>query len=309
MLDTINLSLCIGRHDDYAIQRQDGHYTRAFHPLSPDILAAHLAGKITIGTYVRNEQGYCRFAVFDADQENGLGLLVDLQAELARENVPSYIECSRRGGHLWIFFREVVLADHIRGWLGPMARTQGLELYPKQGQGQGIGSLIRVPLGIHRRSGRRYPFVDAQLKPVASTLQGMLAWLGAIERAVPPPLTLITSPSPALAPRPVFISSTNQQQRTIREWNAQHDPLTFIGRFVRLNQQGIGCCPFGWHHSSGHDTRASFKVYEPGTPGGYCWYCYTWECGGSIFDFLRYWHNLDARELWQRIQRGKAGDL
>ncbi len=286
MIDITDLFMCIGRQDDYAIQRQDRHYTRAFRPLSPGVLSAHLAGHITIGTYVRDAQGYCRFAVFDADQENGLGLLVDLQAELARENVPSFLECSRRGGHLWIFFRELVLADYLRGRLGPMARTRELELYPKQGQSRGIGSLIRVPLGIHRKSGRRYPFVDAQLKPVASTLQEMVAWLGTVERAVPPPPTLITSPAPNPSVRPVFAPSANQQP-TIREWNAQHDPLTFIGSFVRLNQQGIG------------------RVYEPATPGGHCWFCYTWERGGSVFDFLRYWYNLDARELWRRIQAGK----
>ena len=305
MIDPTHLFICIGRQDDYAIQRQDGHYTRVFHELSPGVLTAHLAGKITIGTYVRDAQGYCFFAVFDADQSNGLAVLVDLQAELGRTHIPSYLERSRRGGHLWLFFREPVLADHVRSWLGPMARARDLDLYPKQGQIQCIGSLIRVPLGIHRKSGRRYPFVDTQLRPIASTLPGMLTWLGTIERATPPPLsTLITLSLPKPPARPVFIPVSHQQP-SIREWNAQHDPLTFIGRFVHLNQQGIGHCPFGWHHAGGHDTQASFKVYEPGAPGGYCWYCYTWGRGGSLFDFLRYWYHLDAPELWRHIQAGK----
>jgi len=169
---------------------------------------------------------------------------------------------------------------------------------------QGVGSLIRVPLGIHRRSGQRYPFVDAQLRPVAPSLQGMLAWLGTVERAVVPPLQPLIPPHPDPEPRPFFASPAGSQ-RSIRAWNAQHDPLTFIGRFVRLNHQGVGCCPFGWHHRGGHDTRASFKVYQPGVLGGYCWYCYTWQRGGSVFDFLRYWYNLDAKELWRRIQAGE----
>jgi hypothetical protein len=307
MISITNLSLCIGQYDDYAIQHQDGHYTRAFRPLSPRVLTAHLAGELTIGTYVRDAQGYCRFAVFDADQEDGLALLLNLQEELARENVPSYIERSRRGGHLWIFFREPVLADHVRAWLWPLACAQGLELYPKQGHGQGIGSLIRVPLGIHRKSGRRYPFVDAQLNPVAPTLRGMLDWLGTVKLVTPPPLPpLLTPPSPDVQP---FLVSAVGPRQSIRKWNAQHDPLAFIGRFVRLNSQGIGHCPFGWHHAGGCDTHASFKVYRPRTPGGYCWYCYTWEHGGSVFDFLRYWYNLDARELWHRIQAGKIDGI
>lgn len=306
MLDLTNLSLCIGRHDDYAIQRQGGHYTRTFRPLTPDVLAAHLTGNITIGTYVRDEQGECRFAVFDADQVDGLARLGNLQTELAHEQVPSYMECSRRGGHLWVFFREPLLADLVRQWLWPLARAYELELYPRQGQSQGIGSLIRVPLGIHRRSGRRYPFVDTQFRPVAATLQGMLAWLGTVERAAPPSLPPITPALPEPLPQPVLPSSA-PQLHTIREWNAQHDPLIFIGQFVRLNRQGMGCCPFGWHHPDGHDTHASFKVYQPDIPGGYCWYCYTWGHGGSIFDFLRYWYHLDARELWRRIQAKERG--
>lgn len=90
---------------------------------------------------------------------------------------------------------------------------------------------------------------------------------------------------------------------TIREWCARQDPRRVIGSYIHLNSQGVGCCPFGWHHAHGRDTRASFKVYEPGTPGGYCWYCYVWQQGGSVFDFLRYWYGLSARELWRRIQK------
>lgn len=304
MINIANLSLCIGRYDDYAIQHHDGRYTRAFHQLSPKVLVAHLAGEITIGTYVRDAQGYCRFAVFDADQEDGLARLTNIQEEFARDLVPSYIERSRRGGHLWLFFREPVPANHVRAWLWPLARAQGLELYPKQGSGEGIGSLIRVPLGIHRRSGRRYPFVDAQLKPVASTLREMLAWLGTVEQALPPPLSLLVPPASEALPH-FFLVSSRDPSHNIRAWNARHDPLTFIGQFVRLNQQGVGCCPFGWHHTGGRDTHASFRVYQPNVPGGYCWYCYAWEHGGSVFDFLRYWYHLDARELWQAIQTGK----
>src|SRR5258708_29593122 len=44
--------------------------------------------------------------------------------------------------------------------------------------------------------------------------------------------------------------------------------------------------PFSSHHAHGCDTHASFKVYQPGTPGGYCWYCYVWQQGGSAFDFF-----------------------
>jgi hypothetical protein len=38
--------------------------------------------------------------------------------------------------------------------------------------------------------------------------------------------------------------------------------------------------------------------------GGAAWHCYAWGKGGSVFDFLRSYYGLDARELWHRIQAG-----
>jgi hypothetical protein len=66
----------------------------------------------------------------------------------------------------------------------------------------------------------------------------------------------------------------------------------------------MGHCPFGWHHEGGRDGHMSFKVYRPGVAGGYCWYCHALDQGGSVFDFLRYYHNLGVMELWCGIKRG-----
>ena len=92
---------------------------------------------------------------------------------------------------------------------------------------------------------------------------------------------------------------------SIRDWNAWQNPLAVIGRYVELDSRGIGCCPFGWHHSDGRDSHPSFKVYEPRFPGGYCWYCRAWGHGGSVFDFLSLYYNVETRDLWRRIQAGE----
>src|SRR5262249_52616127 len=143
----------------------------------------------TVGTYVLSALGTCSFAVFDADQADGLQTLRDLQSELSNQGYLAYLERSRRGGHLWLFFAEPVSADVVRAWLWPRAAARNLELFTKQARGQPIGSLIRLPLVIHRRSGKRYPFVDADLRPVAPTLPTMLAWLAQVERATVPPIS------------------------------------------------------------------------------------------------------------------------
>src|SRR5215467_310985 len=152
------MTLCVGRRDDYAVQRASGRYVRVGRALTPDMVCAHLAGWHTIGTYVIDERGACRFAVLDADSEDGLSLLAQVQARLAAAGIPSSLEASRRGAHLWVFLAHAVPASVLRRWLLPYVPA-GIECYPKQDQASGYGSLIRLPLGVHRRTSHRYPFV------------------------------------------------------------------------------------------------------------------------------------------------------
>jgi hypothetical protein len=299
--------LFVGRQSDFARQRTDGGYRRVGRTLNEQDIQDHLDGHCTLGSYVIDETGVCRFAVFDADQPNGVEVLHRLQVQLARLGIHSYMECSRRGGHLWVFFTVPALASRVRAWLLPLC-PDGVEFYPKQAEGAGYGSLIRLPLGVHLRSGKRYPFIEWTERnpaPVARSVPDTLEWFTTIKRVDVPP-NVPAKPHTPQQKKTSFsktsLSATNVSSLTIREWCAQQDPVSFIGSYVDLNGQGIGCCPFSWHHIDGGDTRPSFKVYEPGAPGGYCWYCYVWQQGGSTFDFLRYWHNLDAREMWKRLQ-------
>lgn len=85
---------------------------------------------------------------------------------------------------------------------------------------------------------------------------------------------------------------------------AQQNAVEVIGWYVRLDRNGLGCCPFGEHHSDGKDSHPSLWVYEPKHPDVCCWYCHTWQRGGSVFDFLRLYHGLEARDLWQRLKEG-----
>jgi hypothetical protein len=304
------MSLFVGRKNDYAVQLPDGRYRRVGKPLEASDVFDHLMGTRSYGTYVTDERGCCRFAVFDADNQQGLDYLWNLHERLMSLNYPSYMESSRRGGHLWIFFTEPVRASRVRAWLAPLC-PHGVELYPKQDEGKGYGSLIRLPLGVHRRSGKRYPFVQrgaAGPVPVALTVEETLVWLASLKRVDVPQQEpkqenerhthTSFSPSPLVRSRPAPL--------TIRQWCAMHDPFDFIGHYVDLNSAGVGRCPFHWHHNNSRDEHASFKVYRPGVPGGYCWYCYAWQQGGSIFDFLKYYHHLDASTLWRRIQEGKG---
>ena len=309
-------SFFVSRRTDFAVQLETGLYARAGRTLLASDIYKHLDGTQTIGSYVMNERGVCSYAVFDADSDDGLDILRGVQARLGRAGITSYLERSRRGGHLWVFLAQPVRASHLRRWLVPYCPT-GVEFYPKQDEGNGYGNLIRLPFGVHRRSGKRYPFVtweQGQPVPVATSVRSSLAWLATIERVGVPPLETI----PPLIERrgadhkkKSFSSSPlalpGGAPQTIREWCAQQEPFSLISQYVDLNSQGVGLCPFGWHHHDGHDSHPSFKVYTPRVAGGYCWYCHVWEQGGSVFDFLRYYRNIDARTLWQELKRDGAG--
>src|SRR5215467_10807970 len=115
----------IGRRDDYAVQQADGRYLRVGRALTYSALRRHLAGVETIGTYVIDEQGTCRFAVFDCDLagEEGLRQLAGVQARLRAVGIPSHLEESRRGGHLWVLLDRLLPASQLRRWLLPYCPT------------------------------------------------------------------------------------------------------------------------------------------------------------------------------------------
>jgi hypothetical protein len=308
----------IGRWTDYAVQRADGRYVRVGQHLTPALVGRHLAGELTIGTYVVDELGRCGYAVFDADQADGLVVLAGVQARLAEAGIPSVLEASRRGGHLWVLLEMWVPAAWVRAQMQPYCPV-GVELYPKQDalSGAGFGSLIRVPLGVHRLTGRRYPLVlwhQGRAVPVAgpSEVAAQVRWLRAQGGwrvwPLPHPLPLATPARPAPGASMTQASARHDAAPwpTIAAWCAAHDPLAVIGRYVALDRRGLGCCPFGEHHSDGKDTHPSLRVYQPTKPGGTCWHCYTWGQGGSLFDFLRRYHGLAARTLWARIRAGEG---
>src|SRR6266516_5832025 len=83
-------------------------------------------------------------------------------------------------------------------------------------------------------------------------------------------------------------------------------PVGYASLSVRPDRRGMGCCPFGEHHSDGKDGHPSLRVYQPKRAGGSCWYCYVWEHGGNLFDFLVDWQEVSAKTLWHRILSGEG---
>ena len=121
-------SLFVQRSDQYAVQQRDGSYWRVGELLTFSHLAAHLAGRWTLGTYVLDASSRCSYAVFDADGDDGLERLAVLSEELRQAGVPTLLEASRRGGHLWVHLVESTPASLVRTWLLPYAAAIDVEL-------------------------------------------------------------------------------------------------------------------------------------------------------------------------------------
>lgn len=189
--------LFAGREDVYARQwwseRGEGGYSPVREPFTPKVARNHLLGGITVGVYPVRLDETATFCAFDIDltkraiarargnvqEARRLKALVAetsrrLAAKLHEHGLAPLIEESGyKGRHLWLFFArpEPARVVHQFGTLvlhtfelpGPDVHV---EFFPKQaGTSGGLGNLIKLPLGIHRRTGRRSRLLTASGEP------------------------------------------------------------------------------------------------------------------------------------------------
>lgn len=150
----------VGRTNPYAIQTNDGGYIPVYKDLDETVIARHLAGEITVGSYVINEQGKVNWAVIDIDGDannlepyNGLADFVfTLFPEFERVKEFS----GRRGYHVWLLLPEPEHPAFMRELIKTRFREHGLkniEIYPKQDRVEKLGNLVKLPCGKHKKGG------------------------------------------------------------------------------------------------------------------------------------------------------------
>src|SRR5215211_3933250 len=93
----------VNRQDCFAIQSDTGQYYSVKDTLTVNHVVRHLKGEMTVGVYLLGLDGTAKFTVIDADDDEGFEKLTKVQKTLP---LASYMESSRRGGHLWFFFAE-----------------------------------------------------------------------------------------------------------------------------------------------------------------------------------------------------------
>ncbi len=232
-------SLFAGQEGVYARQwvRPNGEigYSPVHEPLTPAVARNHLLGSYTIGVYPLRLDNTATFFALDLDLDrwalqraHGDPAFAQSLRETLRTEGPRLLAALRqlgfeplfensgyKGRHYWVFLEEPETADtlHLLGrlllaWLSPpLARGLHLEFFPKQPRlkGKGLGNLIKLPLGIHRRTGYRSRLLDDQGQPVADALAALQSvvrlprqtLVAAIQqlKALSPPTTAATEPA------------------------------------------------------------------------------------------------------------------
>lgn len=276
------------------MQLEDGRYITVKKYLSLDHITAHLKGFITLGAYALDEESKAKWICLDADTDEQWQGLWSLARQFERQNITPYLEPSRRGGHLWLFIPPISGEDArcFGRQLLAMHDLQGIELYPKQDALKtGPGSLVRLPLGRHRLTGRRYHFVTPSGEPLAPTVReqiDLLAQPARVPQAFIDEVMLSTPASQTSSPIPPFAQTIGEApgatlSERLKNSVSVHD---FVSRYVELDRQGRGLCPF-------HDDRR--KSFGVNVDGNY-WHCWAGCGGGSLIDFWSRWRAKNGQD-------------
>ncbi|MCW3134923.1 MAG: CRISPR-associated primase-polymerase type A1 [Methanophagales archaeon] len=192
-------SLFRGRRDYFAYQWVDEKGRRGFYPvnrsLSLEEIKNHLSGKKTLGLYPLDDEDRVSLSVIDIDiDQKALLEYAKDEKEMIKLHrfthhdavritsvcddleIPVLIEDSGyKGRHLWFFFADSIPAKLARLLLKFIAERAGKpssgihwEIFPNcdKLKGKGYGPLIKLPLGIHKRTTRRCLFLDLEGNPL-----------------------------------------------------------------------------------------------------------------------------------------------
>ncbi len=312
----------VNRALPYAVQQPDGTYRWWYETCTLDDLAAHLYGETTLALSCTDGRGHCKWLCLDGDTPDALSHLLALRDALAAQGLAGLVEGSRRGGHLWLFFDRPMSVAAAYGVMLHAFASLGIdatryEVYPDvlhAGRAGLLGQAVRLPLGVHLLTGKRYPLFDVTGRPcyfatVRQAVEYLLAHPRLSAKALRAQwLALNPAPEDTAAERDAA-SALPQRQRVgtfspVIRWVDVHiSPLDLLADLApdsemrRTGQGYLGWCPF-------HDDRAPDSAGKPGTPSfyvvwnprhGWSWKCFSTNCRYS-WGFMRH-----SFELFQRL--------
>jgi hypothetical protein len=170
-------------------------YVPVYEPLTKSLIKQHLSGDKTLGIYLVKKNNCCSLMAIDIDVNKAF-LKQFLEDHKERKRVKAHLSQTAqnlqdiaksagfsllaessgyKGLHLWVFSEIDIPARYWRiigRWLVDqlygLPRELSIEIFPKQDKvaENGLGNLVKLPLGIHKVSGNRSLFINpANLKP------------------------------------------------------------------------------------------------------------------------------------------------
>ncbi len=193
------LNLFSGRENVYARQWKDDEgksgYVPVREPLNFYEMKNHLLGKNTLGVYQLDLSNQVKFMALDLDvakfaqkqylensrfkdfvNQGFFEICNQIRCIIDRFEIPVYIENSGfKGFHLWFFLKEKISAkiaflflNKVKAQVDVGKFPIQIECFPKQSKlnPDQLGNLIKIPLGIHLKTGNRCWFIDEKHKAI-----------------------------------------------------------------------------------------------------------------------------------------------
>ena len=146
----------------------------------PTVIAALMGEVPSLSGYMIATNSTSNVLAVDFDSEIGLIQATDLGRSMWKNDIPAYVETSRRGAHLWCALDDSVPAVTIRRAIRALLLEAGLpdddpkiELRPGSDEipESGLGHCLRMPLMPHPKTGKKGDFLDPRTeRPLAKTL-------------------------------------------------------------------------------------------------------------------------------------------
>ena len=196
-------SLFVGREDVYGeeelLKGNKRQVVSKLEPLTDEVLKTHFSGEKTVATYIQRTNQTVKYLIIDIDISKRLLLGGEEQEQikkyrpkaaartaemlklLEQMGVQGYVENSGyRGYHVWIFFTEwvpvryvLMLEEILEDKFSEQDDDISIEFFPNKARVRAgtLGQSIKLPGGIHMKSGRRSGFCGKNFEPVEMTYE------------------------------------------------------------------------------------------------------------------------------------------
>jgi hypothetical protein len=260
------MRLFSGRTECFARQWADkaegkSGYVPVRHPMTEKDIRDHLNGIKTLGIYLLHEDDTVSLGVIDVDlikslreaspssgQKNVIRREIEYLFQQVRESsrkngltcLPEF--SGGKGYHFWYFFREPIAASRVKsllkGLTEPLAKDLtcfNLEVFPKQDRlaGKGLGNLVKLPLGIHRKTGKPSHFIPKMQGDIWDQLE-VLKTVEPVSRAVCSTWENAREPAPVVSLHPRY----EEWCETYPELAVLLNKCPTLGQVIALCRQG-----------------------------------------------------------------------